>query len=106
MPEKPGGRGVLTVARRRPVITGLLAAILTAIAAVAVLRPGSSPAEYASLPVPCGILTAATLARYLPDATSQTALVPTRSGPSQISACGWSGGTGGLNRSLMVTPVP
>jgi hypothetical protein len=41
-----------------------------AIGAAVVLWPGSHPREYTTLPPPCTLVTAATLARYLPGATS------------------------------------
>lgn len=91
--------------RRKPLVIGFCAGILAAaVAAVVVLvatRPGTQPLRYASLPIPCGAVTAASLAKYMPDASSNPQSMPS-STADQEGACTWSSITGGQDRSLGV----
>ncbi len=84
--------------RRRSVLITSSAAVAAAVAAVVVLWPGSQPQEYTTTPPPCTLVTAATLARYLPSAKSAPL------GPSVPGGCRWLSISGPLgHRELVVT---
>src|SRR5262245_4309409 len=61
--------------RRRVLIPAAVVAV--AVAAAVVLWPGSRAQGYASLPPPCTLVTAATLAEYVPGATGKPLSPPT-----------------------------
>jgi hypothetical protein len=83
--------------RRSVLITSIAAAAAVAAAAAAVVMwPGSQPQRYATLPPPCTLVTAATLARYLPGATS----APLR--PSVPGSCSWLSSSGPLGQCELV----
>ena len=83
--------------RRRSVLITSTAAV-AAVAAAVLLWPGSRPQEYTTMPPPCMLVTAATLARYLPSATSAPL------GPSVPGGCRWLSISGPLGqRELLVT---
>ncbi len=81
--------------RRRSVLITGIAAVAAAITAV-VMWPGSQPQEYATLPPPCTLVTAATLARYLPGAASAPL------GPSVPGGCRWLSTSGPLGQRVLV----
>jgi hypothetical protein len=82
--------------RRRVLIPGV-AAVAAAVAAALVLWPGSRARGYAALPPPCTLVTAATLAKYVPGATGKP-LSPS------AAACEWHGSSGSLGqRDLLVS---
>ncbi len=84
--------------RRRSVLITSSAAVAAAVAAVVILWPGSQPQEYTTTPPPCTLVTAATLARYLPSAKSAPL------GPSVPGGCRWLSISGPLGqRELVVT---
>jgi hypothetical protein len=101
-PDAPGPRGWF---RRRPLIAGFGAGILAAavIAAVVliVVRPGGQSLRYTGMPAPCITVTAASLAKYMPDATSSPLSRPSSS-TDQEGACSWSSITDGQDRNLLV----
>ena len=82
--------------RRRSVLITSTAAVAAAVAAVVVLWPGSRPQEYTTMPPPCTLVTAATLARYLPSATSAPL------GPSVPGGCRWLSTSGPLGQRELV----
>ena len=91
--------------RRRPVIAGFGAGILVVAAVILVaVWPSAQQLKYTGIPAPCKVLTAATLAKYLPEATSrpQSGSVGT---VSQVDTCNWSSVTRGQSRILSVTIV-
>lgn len=75
--------------RRGLLITGT-AAVAAAATTALVVWPASRPEGYAALPPPCTLVTAATVAKYVPGATSKPL------GPSVPGGCGWHG----ISRSL------
>jgi hypothetical protein len=93
-----------STSRRKPLIigfgAGILVAALVAVVLVAV-RPGAQQLKYTSLPAPCDLVSAASLAKYMPDVTSSPQSTPSNS-TDQQGACTWSSITGGQDRSLLV----
>ena len=77
-----------------------MAAVIAAVVLV-VARPGGQPLKYTSLPPACDTVSAASLAKYLPDATSSPQSRPSSSA-DQEGACSWSSITGGQDRDLLV----
>lgn len=106
--SRPPGRLALALPpwlRCRPVIAGFGAGILVVAAVILVaVWPSAQQLKYTGVPAPCEVLTAATLAKYLPEATSspQSGSVGT---VSQVDTCNWSSVTGGQSRILSVTIV-
>ena len=90
--------------RRRPRITsfcaGILAAAVVAVVVLVAVRPGAQPLKYAGLPAPCAVVMAATLAKYMPDATSNPQSIPSSS-IDQRGICSWSSITGREDRILV-----
>jgi ATP:corrinoid adenosyltransferase len=86
------------------VIAGL-AAVILAVAAVIVLavRPSAQEITYTGMPAPCQILTTASLARYLPDATGKAQGESVRG--ARVDMCTWDSEAGGQNRLLSATVV-
>jgi hypothetical protein len=92
-----------TVPRRRPawgrrrVLIPAVAAVAAAVAAAVVLWPGPRAQEYRALPPPCTLVTAATLAKYVPGATGKPLSPP-------AGGCEWHGISGSLGqRDLLVS---
>jgi len=82
--------------RRRSALIPAVAVVAAAAAAV-VLWPGPQAQEYRALPPPCTLVTAATLAKYVPGATGKP-LSPPGGG------CEWHGISGSLGqRDLLVS---
>jgi hypothetical protein len=90
--------------RRKPLLIGV-AALVVAAAVVAVVlvtgKPAAQPLKYTSLPAPCSMLSAASVAKYLPGATSSVTNAPS-SQASKVSACTWSSISGGEDRTLLL----
>jgi hypothetical protein len=78
-----GPPGTLPPWRRRNVLITGMVIVAAAVAAAVVLWPGSQSREYTTVPPPCTLVTAATLGRYLPGATSAPL------GPSVPGGCHW-----------------
>ncbi len=91
--------------RHRPLVMGFGAGILVAavIAAVVlvVVRPGDQRLKYTSMPAPCIMVTAASLAKYMPDATSSPQSMPSSSAHEE-GGCSWSSISGGQDRNLLL----
>lgn len=82
--------------RRRVLIPGV-AAVAAVVAAAVVLWPGPRAQGYAALPPPCTLVTAATLAKYVPGATGKPLSPP-------AVGCEWHGSSGSLGqRDLLVS---
>lgn len=81
--------------RRGVLITGIVAVAAAATTAV-VLWPSSRPEGYTALPPPCTLVTAATVAKYVPGATSKPL------GPSVPGGCDWHGTSGSLGQRDLV----
>lgn len=89
---------------RKPLIIGAVAVVAAAAVAAAVLviaKPGSQPLKYSTLPAPCGMLSAASVAKYLPGATSSVTKTPSGQA-SKVGACTWSSISGGEDRTLLL----
>ena len=82
--------------RRRRVLITRTAVAAAAVATAVVLWPASRPQGYARLPPPCTLVTAATLAKYVPGATSKPL------GPSVPGGCDWHGTSGSLGQRDLV----
>jgi hypothetical protein len=94
--QQPQVQAAPSAWRRRTVLIAGITAVAAAVAAV-VLWPGSQPQAYTTLPPPCTLVTAATVARYLPAAAS------TPVEPSEGGGCRWLSTTGpGGQRELTV----
>lgn len=90
--------------RRGPVIASLATVILAAaVVIVLAVRPSAQEITYAGLPAPCQILTKASLARYLPDATGRAQGESVRG--ARVDMCTWDSNTGGQSRLLSATVV-
>jgi hypothetical protein len=84
-PPDPAAQPRRPIWRRRSVLIPVLIAVAAAIAA-AILAPGAPPGPYTSLPAPCALVPAATLARYVPPfATAKPEHVPPLVGCDWIS---------------------
>ena len=109
VPEpRPAGRLSRIVpswARRRPLLAGFGAGILTAAVIAGVsfeaVQPSGPPrGQYASLPKqPCAMISSAELAKYLPEATGTPEHIPT-GGSVRVGSCKWSSATGGEAKTL------
>lgn len=89
--------------RRKALIVSIIAVVVAAVIAlvvVVVTGSGAQPQKYTSLPAPCTMITAANLAKYLPDATSSPQSEPSSS-THQVGACTWSSITGREDRTLL-----
>jgi hypothetical protein len=84
--------------RRRRVLITSIAAVAAGIAAV-LLWPGSQPQDYTSLPPPCTLVPAATLAKYMPGATG----TPERG--AAAPGCTWLSNSAQGQSELVVLPV-
>ena len=84
--------------RRRTVLITSIAAVAAGVAAV-LLWPGSQPQDYTSLPPPCTLVPAATLANYMPGATG----TPERG--AAAPGCSWLSNSGQGQIELVVLPV-
>jgi len=87
-----------------------VAAVIAAV--VSVLVPSSSPKPaYTNVPFACGVVSQATLARYLPNPTGIAQLLPTNGtyqaviAGSESTTCKWSSVGGGEDRTLVATAV-
>jgi hypothetical protein len=90
--------------RRGPVIAGLSAVILAVAAGIVLaVRPSAPEITYTGMPAPCRILTTASLARYLPDATGKGQRESVRG--AQVDMCTWDSETVGQSRLLSATVV-
>jgi hypothetical protein len=84
--------------RRWPVVAAFGVGILVVAALIVVaVQPSAERLKYTGMPAPCGVLTAATMAKYLPGAISQP------QNGSQVSTCNWSSDAGGQDAVLSVT---
>jgi hypothetical protein len=82
--------------RRRVLIPGV-AAVVAAVAAAVVLWPDPRAQGYPALPPPCTLVSAATLAKYVPGATGKPLSPP-------AGGCEWHGISGSLGqRDLLVS---
>jgi hypothetical protein len=91
--------------RRKPLIVGfgaglLVAAVIAAVVLV-IVPSGGQRLKYTGMPAPCITVAAATLAKYMPDATSSPQSMASSSS-HQVGACSWSSITAGQNRNLLV----
>jgi hypothetical protein len=82
-----------------------IAAVVVAVAALAtvlvtVVHSGSSQPVYSSLPEPCALVSPATVARYLPNAT-RTPESMFASNTYQAGSCKWASSTGADDRTLV-----
>ena len=106
--SRPSGRlarALPTWVRRRPVAAASGAGILVVAAAILVaVWPSAQQRTYAGIPARCEVLTAATLAKYLPEATSSLQR-PSVTTVSQVDECNWNSVTDGQSRSLTVLMV-
>jgi hypothetical protein len=100
-------RPPLWLSQTSPNVRILAAAAVVAVTAVivavvsAVVPASSSPPKvaYTRMPAPCQVLTAATVARYLPDATYSGKSEPVIDGVL-VGSCNWTSISGGQARSL------
>jgi hypothetical protein len=77
------------------------AAVIAAVMLVTTGKPAAAKLAYTRLPAPCSLLSSATVARYLPGASSS----PANASParlSQVGACTWSSVSGGEDRTLLL----
>jgi len=88
---EPARRGRRRLAAIIAVVGVLVAAAIAA--AVVTTSGGTGQRPYASLPRPCGLLSAATLAKYTPDATWSTVPGVQASGASRDEGCVWQAGS-------------
>jgi hypothetical protein len=86
--------------RRRSVLITSIAAVAAAVAAV-LLWPGSPPQPYTSLPRPCTLVPATTLAEYMPAATS----APESESLMPLTGCSWLSDSGQGQTELVVLAV-
>lgn len=96
-----------TSLRVRIAVDVVAVAVIAAVVFAAVLPSSLSSAQeikYTGMPAPCEVLTAASLARYLPDATgkAQSGSVGT---VSRVGTCNWDSETGGQSRGLSASVV-
>jgi hypothetical protein len=82
-----------------------IAAVVVAVAAltavlVTVVHSGSSQPVYSSLPAPCALVSPATVAKYLPNATRSPESM-FASNTYQAGSCKWASSTGGDDRTLV-----
>jgi hypothetical protein len=84
--------------RRRSVLITSIVAVAAAVAA-GFLWPGSPPQQYTSPPPPCTLVPAATLAKYMPGATS------TPESESLVPGCSWLSNSGQEQTELVVLVV-
>ena len=94
----PGHQAHTPIWRRRSVLITSAVAVAAAVAAV-LLWPGSPPQPYTSLPRPCALVPAATLAKYMPGATS------TPESESLVPGCSWLSDSGQGQTELVVLLV-
>jgi len=80
---------------------GILVAAVIAAVVLVVVRPGDQRLKYTSMPAPCIMVTAASLAKYMPDATSSPQSMPSSSA-HQEGGCSWSSISGGQDRNLLL----
>ena len=105
-PDAPSP-GPASWSRRKPLVIGFGAGILVAaVIAVVVLviagpGGGSQPLTYTTLPAACDTISAASLAKYLPEGSSNPQSRAS-STADQEGACIWSSITGGQDRTLLV----
>lgn len=108
-PSAPWRRWVAWLRRtslRVRIVAGVAAAaVIVAIVFLAV--PSSAPTPkpaYTSLPAPCGLVSLATLARYLPNPTG-TPLTPSEPSTFRTGTCKWSSTTGDEDRTLVAEVI-
>lgn len=90
--------------RRGVLIIGLagVVGVAAAVTAVVLVTAKPGPQKYASLPGPCALVTAATLAQYMPGAASTVQSMPS-SGTHQVDSCDWTAISSYQARQLHVT---
>lgn len=89
--------------RRKALIAGAAAVGVAAAAAIVVVavQPAPQPQRYTSMPAPCALVPAATVARYVTGAVS-AGQGPSTSGTTETGACTWSGLAGDEATTLTV----
>lgn len=97
-PASPVHRPPTPIWRRRGVLITSAAAVAATVA-TGLLWPRSQPQEYTSLPPPCTLVPAATLAKYVPGATG----TPERG--AAAPGCTWLSNSGQGQSELVVLPV-
>jgi hypothetical protein len=110
--ESPGRRRLAWLRRtslRVRITAGAAAAVITAIVlvAVSVSGPSSGPAPkpaYTSLPEPCGLVSLAIVARYLPNPTG-TPLTTSEPSTVRVGVCKWFSTAPGQDRTLQAEVI-
>jgi hypothetical protein len=97
LPTAPWLRG--TSLRVRIAVAVIAVAVLTSVVFV-VVHSGFSQPAYSSVPAPCALVSPATVAKYLPNAT-RTPESMFASGTYHAGSCKWASSTGGDDRTLV-----
>jgi hypothetical protein len=106
--QPDGGRLAPNRRRRALLVAGVAIALASVITATAVLAAGSTGSRaiaesvrYHTLPAPCGVLSDATLARYLPDPIVSDAFQRSRRYAS-YGSCNWNSDSDRQSKSLLL----